>query len=164
KAGGWRGELFVTTKLRGSDQGHEPTLRALDQSLDRLGLDYVDLYLIHWPLPRRNLYVESWEAMVELRATGKARSIGVSNFQFEHIEAIVEATGVVPAVNQVELHPEFAQLALREFDSRRGIVTQAWRPLGKGGSLRDPLVASIAGKHGRTPAQIVLRWELELGV
>ena len=159
-----RDEIFVTTKLRGAEHGHRPTLRALDESLERLGLDHVDLYLIHWPLPRRNLYVESWRAMVELRESGKARSIGVSNFEPEHIERLVEATGVVPAVNQVELHPEISQPALRAFHAKRGIVTEAWRPLGKGSSLRDPEVLAIARKHGRTPAQIILRWEVELAV
>jgi 2,5-diketo-D-gluconate reductase A len=159
-----RRELFATTKLRGSEHGYRSTLRALDESLERLGLDEVDLYLIHWPLPRLKLYVESWKAMIELRERGKALSIGVSNFEPEHIDALIDATGVVPAVNQVELHPEFSQPTLRAYHSRKGIVTEAWRPLGKGGSLRDPVVGAIARKHGRTPAQVVLRWEHELGV
>ena len=159
-----RPELFVTTKLRGADHGYRSTLRALDESLERLGLDHVDLYLIHWPLPRLGRYVESWKAMIELRERGKALSMGVSNFQPEHIDALIDATGVVPAVNQVELHPEFSQPALRAYHSRKGIVTEAWRPLGKGASVQDPVVGAIARKHGRTPAQIILRWEHELGV
>jgi len=130
-----RRELFVTTKLRGSEHGYRSTLRALDRSLERLGLEDVDLYLIHWPLPRLKLYVESWKAMIELRERGKALSIGVSNFEPEHIDALIDATGVAPAVNQVELHPEFSQPALRAYHSRKGIVTEAWRPLGKGSSL-----------------------------
>jgi len=159
-----RGELFVTTKLRGADHGYRSTLGALDESLERLGLEYVDLYLIHWPLPRMNLYVDSWRAMVELRKQGKTRSIGVSNFEREHLEALIQAIGIVPAVNQIELHPEFSQPALRAFHASQGIVTEAWRPLGKGSSLAAPIVQGIAGKHGKTPAQVVLRWELELGV
>ncbi len=159
-----RSELFVTTKLRGSDHGHGETLRALEASLERLGLDHVDLFLIHWPLPRIGRYVDSWRAMIELRQAGKARSIGVSNFEPEHVEALVQATGVVPAVNQIELHPDFAQPARRAFHASRGIVTEAWRPLGKGGATRDPVVAEVARKHGRTPAQVVLRWEIDLGV
>lgn len=159
-----RHEVFVTTKLRGADHGYRSTLRALDESLERLGLGEVDLYLIHWPLPRLGLYVESWKAMIELRERGKALSIGVSNFEPEHIDALIDATGVVPAVNQVELHTEFSQPALRSYHAKKGIVTEAWRPLGKGGSIRDPVVGAIAQKHGRTPAQIILRWEHELGV
>jgi 2,5-diketo-D-gluconate reductase A len=159
-----RRELFVTTKLRGSDHGYAATLRALDESLERLGLEDVDLFLIHWPLPRRKLYVDSWKAMIELREKGRVRSIGVSNFEPEHLQTLIDATGVVPAVNQVELHPEFSQPALRAFHAAHGIVTEAWRPLGKGSALRAPIVESIARKHARTPAQIVLRWEIELGV
>jgi 2,5-diketo-D-gluconate reductase A len=159
-----RHEVFVTTKLRGADHGYRSTLRALDESLERFGLGEVDLYLIHWPLPRLGLYVESWKAMIELRERGKALTIGVSNFEPEHIDALIDATGVVPAVNQVELHTEFSQPALRSYHAKKGIVTEAWRPLGKGGSIRDPVVGAIAQKHGRTPAQIILRWEHELGV
>lgn len=159
-----RRELFVATKLRGADHGYRSTLAALDRSLDLLGLEDVDLYLIHWPLPRRKLFVESWQAMIELRAKGKARSIGVSNFEPEHIQALIDATGVVPSVNQVELHPEFSQPVVRTFDASRGTLTQAWRPLGKGKAVQEPLLMGIARKHGKTPAQIILRWELELGV
>jgi len=159
-----RRELFVATKLRGADHGYRSTLAGLDRSLELLGLEDVDLYLIHWPLPRRKLFVESWQAMIELRAKGKARSIGVSNFEPEHVQALIDATDVVPAVNQIELHPEFSQPVLRAFDAARGILTQAWRPLGKGKAVQEPLVMEIARKHGKSPAQIILRWELDLGV
>jgi 2,5-diketo-D-gluconate reductase A len=159
-----RQSLFITTKLRGAEHGYEASLRALDSSLARLGLDYVDLYLIHWPLPRKDLYAESWRALVRMREEGRARSIGVSNFEPVHIERLLSDTGVAPAVNQIELHPDFAQPALRSFDAKHHIVTESWRPLGKGAVLNDPVLLAIARKHGKTPAQVVLRWHLELGL
>jgi 2,5-diketo-D-gluconate reductase A len=159
-----RGEVFVTTKLRGAQHGYERTVTGLDESLARLGLDHVDLYLIHWPLPGMGLFVDSWRALVDLRAAGKARSIGVSNFTPHHIEQLVESTGVLPAVNQVELHPDFAQPELRAWHDTRGIVTEAWSPLGPHSDiLSHPAIAAVAAAHGRTPAQVVLRWHVQIG-
>ncbi len=159
-----REELFVTTKLWNSDQGRDSALRAFDASLERLGLDYVDLYLIHWPMPRRGTYLETWRAFEELRRDGRARSIGVSNFTVETLRHIVDETDVVPAVNQIELHPYLQQPGLRAFHAEHGIRTEAWAPLGQGqGLLDDPALADIGRAHGRTPAQVALRWSLQLG-
>jgi 2,5-diketo-D-gluconate reductase A len=157
-----RDELFVTTKLWNTDQGYDEALRAFDASAARLGLDRVDLYLVHWPAPKQDRYVASWRALAELHAAGRIRAIGVSNFQPAHVERVVEATGVVPAVNQVELHPWLQQAELRRFHAEHGIVTEAWSPLAQGALLADPVVTSIADKHGRTPAQVVLRWHVQL--
>jgi 2,5-diketo-D-gluconate reductase A len=159
-----RGEIFVTTKLWNNDHGHDAAVRALDQSLERLGFDYVDLYLIHWPVPSTDRYVETWRALCELRSAGRARSIGVSNFTIEHLERIIDATGQVPVLNQIELHPEFQQEGLRRYHREHRILTEAWSPLGQGqGLLEDPRLAEIASAHGRTPAQVVLRWHIQLG-
>lgn len=159
-----RSEVFVTTKLRGADHGFDATLRAFDASARRLGLESVDLYLIHWPLPERDLYVDSWRAFVRLREEGRVRSVGVSNFEPEHIQRLVTETGVMPVVNQVELHPDFAQQALREDAAARGILVEAWSPLGQGGELlKREVITRLAKKHGRSPAQIILRWHVELG-
>ncbi|MCE4224357.1 aldo/keto reductase [Methylobacterium sp. C25] len=159
-----RDEIFVTTKLWNDHQGYDSTLRAFDESLGRLGLDEVDLYLIHWPCPQRDLYVDTWRALAQLKQEGRARSIGVSNFQAEHLERIIADTGVVPAVNQIELHPHFQQRALRDVHARLGIVTESWSPLGQAKALNDPVLVEIARRHGRTPAQIVLRWHLDSGL
>jgi len=159
-----REEIFVTTKLWNDDQGYESALSTFRQSLERLATDYVDLYLIHWPAPARGRYVETWKAFCQLKQEGRARSIGVSNFTIEHLERIIEATGVVPVVNQIELHPRFAQAELRSFHAERGIVTEAWSPLARGGELLDePVLGEIAAAHQRTPAQVVLRWHVQLG-
>ena len=159
-----RDELFVTTKLPGSAHGSSEPRAALESSLSRLGLDHVDLYLIHWPNPLEDKYVETWAALVELRDAGLARSIGVSNFLPEHLDRIVEATGVAPAVNQVELHPYLPQVAQRGADAERDIVTQSWTPLGRGTDLlTEPVVVQVAEKHGVTPAQAVLRWHVDVG-
>ncbi|GAA2093392.1 aldo/keto reductase [Streptomyces albiaxialis] len=159
-----RDELFVTTKLWNTEQGYDAALRAFDASLSRLGLDHVDLYLIHWPVPARDTYVETWRALEEIHADGRARAIGVSNFQPAHLQRLFDVSGVVPAVNQIELHPRLQQDALRAFDAEHGVATEAWSPLGRGnGVLDDPAVLAIAEKHGRTPAQTVLRWHLQLG-
>ncbi|MGN6108617.1 MAG: aldo/keto reductase [Kofleriaceae bacterium] len=158
-----RGEVFVASKLRGRDHGYDAALRGFEASAERLGLDYVDLYLIHWPLPHKDLFVETWRAFVRLRDEGRVRSIGVSNFQPHHIERLIDEVGVTPVVNQIELHPDFAQPALRAFDARHGIATEAWSPLGRGEVLHDEVITSIAHAHGWTPAQVVLRWHLELG-
>ncbi|MDQ6817083.1 MAG: aldo/keto reductase [Actinomycetota bacterium] len=158
-----RDELFLTTKLPNDDHGRDRTHRALHASLERLAQDYVDLYLIHWPVPGRDLYVDTWEALIELREEGVARSIGVSNFLPEHLERIIDATGVTPVANQVELHPRFQQPELRRFHERHRIVTEAWSPLGQGSILDDPTIEKIASAHRRTPAQVVLRWHAQLG-
>jgi len=165
KAAGAAAEaVFVTTKLWNENQGYDAALQAFDKSLERLGLPALDLYLIHWPSPHRNLYVESWKALVRLKQEGRAKSIGVSNFQPEHLERIIGETGVTPAVNQVELHPRFQQRALREVHARLGIATESWSPLGQGQLLSDPVVTAIAAKHGKTPAQVVIRWHLDNGL
>lgn len=162
-----RDELFVTTKLWNSASEtwtRESVLREFDASLDKLGLDYVDLYLIHWPRAMRDDYLTIYRTFVEIAASGRAKAIGVSNFQPEQIERVIAETSVVPAVNQIELHPNFAQTELRALHARHGIVTEAWSPLGQGrGLLEDPTLARIAAKHGRTTAQVVLRWHVELG-
>jgi 2,5-diketo-D-gluconate reductase A len=159
-----RSDLFVTTKLWNDDQGHANALSAFEHSIERLGDDYVDLYLIHWPAPSRGLYVETWKALCELKADGRARSIGVSNFTIQNLEEIISATDVVPAVNQVELHPRLIQTDLRAFHREHGIVTEAWSPLGRGGDLlEEPVLEEIAARHERTTAQVVLRWHVQLG-
>ncbi|MEG8275137.1 aldo/keto reductase [Streptomyces sp. AHA2] len=159
-----REEIVVTTKLPGRHHGYEETLASFEESRTRLGLEYVDLYLIHWPLPRQDRYVDSWKAMVELRDEGLVRSIGVSNFTPAHIERLEQETGVLPSVNQIELHPFLPQDELRAFHAARNIVTESWSPLGRGTSLlQDPALARIAGAHGVTPGQVVLRWHVQLG-
>ncbi|HKT54065.1 MAG TPA: aldo/keto reductase [Caulobacteraceae bacterium] len=157
-------DVFVTTKLWNESQGFERTQRAFEKSLRRLGLDQVDLYLIHWPAPGQDLYLESWRALIQLQKEGLTKSIGVSNFAVEHLRRIIDETGVVPVVNQIELHPSFQQAPLRAFHAEHGIATESWSPLGRGAALSDPVLARIAAKHGRTPAQIVLRWHLDLGL
>jgi 2,5-diketo-D-gluconate reductase A len=158
-----REDIFVATKVWNDRHGYDETLRACEESLGRLALDYVDLYLVHWPVPQRGAYVDTWRALMRLREDGRARSIGVCNFTVEHLKRVIDATGSTPSVNQVELHPRFQQKALRAFHQEAGIVTEAWAPLGRGGLLDDPVIQAIAGKHGRTPAQIVLRWHLDGG-
>ncbi|BBE74017.1 aldo/keto reductase [Oharaeibacter diazotrophicus] len=159
-----REDVFVTTKLWNDDQGYDQALRAFDASLGRLGLDYVDLYLIHWPAPRRDLYVDSWRALIRLREEGRARSIGVSNFTADHLRRIVAETGVPPVLNQIELHPRFQQGALRAAGAKLGVATESWSPLGQGRLLADPAITAIAAKHGRTPAQVIVRWHVESGL
>ena len=159
-----REELFVTTKLWNTDQGYDAALRALDASLGRLRLDYVDLYLIHWPQPALDAYQETWRAFEKIVADGRARAVGVSNFQPAHLERLIGGSSVVPAVNQIELHPRLPQAELRRLHAHHGIATEAWSPLGQGkGLLDNPLIAGVAARHGRTPAQVVLRWHLQLG-
>lgn len=157
-----RDEVFVTTKLWNSAQGYDEAFRAFDESMGKLGLDRLDLYLIHWPAPKQDRYVDTWRALGKLYADGRVRAIGVSNFQPAHLDRVVEATGAVPAVNQVELHPRLQQAELRAFHARHGIATEAWSPLAQGALLADPVVTGIAAKHGRTPAQVVLRWHVQL--
>ena len=158
-----RAELFVTTKVWNDDQGYDSALRAFDASLGRLGLDHVDLYLIHWPKPSLDRYVETWRALEKLYADRRVRAIGVSNFQPDHLRRLLDETDIVPAVNQIELHPDLQQEQLRRFHAEHGVVTEAWSPLGQGLALRHPVVADLAHRHGRTPAQVVLRWHVQLG-
>ncbi|MDA5193900.1 aldo/keto reductase [Govanella unica] len=159
-----RAELFITTKLWNEDQGYDSALRAFDESMTLLGLDYLDLYLIHWPVPGRGFYLDSWRAMIRLRDEGRVRSIGVSNFMIPHLEHVMAETGVVPAVNQIELHPMFQQSELRAFHQAKGIATESWSPLGRGAALDDPGLQAIASKYDKSPAQVVLRWHMELGL
>ncbi len=159
-----REEIVVTTKLPGRHHGYEETLASFEESRARLGLEYVDLYLIHWPLPRVDRYVDSWKAMIRLREEGLVRSIGVSNFTAEHIERLEKETGVLPSVNQIELHPLLPQEDLRAFHAGKNIVTESWSPLGRGTPLlQDPAVARIAEAHGVSAGQVVLRWHTQLG-
>ena len=158
-----RGEVFITTKCFNFDHGHEESTKALNDSLERLELDYVDLYLIHWPVPSKGKYAETWRAFVEAKANGKVRSIGVSNFNAPHLDEIIEDSGVTPSVNQIELHPRLQQQGLRHHNEELGIATEAWSPLAQGQVLDDPVIGGIADTHGRTPGQVVLRWHVQLG-
>lgn len=158
-----RNDLFVTTKVWNADQGYDSTLKACEGSLARLGLDYVDLYLIHWPAPERDLYVETWKAMIHLKKEGFIKSIGVSNFRISDLERLINETGIVPVLNQIELHPAFQQHELRHFHKKHHIATEAWSPLGQGKLLEDTSLAEIADAHGKTVAQIILRWHIEIG-
>ena len=158
-----RGDVYVTTKVGNDDQGYDSTLHAFDASVRRLGIEQVDLYLIHWALPSRDLYVDTWHALVELQTQGRVRSIGVSNFNPPHLDRIVAETGVTPTINQIELHPYLQQAPLRAADDERGIVTESWSPIGQGqGLLDDPVLADIADGHDATPAQVVIAWHLAL--
>ncbi|MXV43828.1 aldo/keto reductase [Saccharibacter sp. 17.LH.SD] len=153
--------IFVTTKLWNDDQGYDSTLRAFEKSARLLKRDVVDLYLIHWPMPRQGQYVESWKALIHLQKEGRIRSIGVSNFEEEHLVHLMDETGVVPVINQIELHPYFQQRSLRAFHAKHRIQTEAWRPLGKGVILGNSLIQTIAQKYKRSSAQVILRWHLQ---
>jgi 2,5-diketo-D-gluconate reductase A len=155
--------MFVTTKLWNTEHGFDAALRAFDASRQRLGVDTIDLYMIHWPVPSLDLYVDSWRALARLKKDGAVRSIGVSNFTVPHLQRLIDATGIVPAVNQIELHPQFQQRAQRQFHAKAGIVTEAWSPLGFGKALASKTVSNIAGKHGRSAAQVVIRWHIQSG-
>ncbi len=159
-----RSEFFVTTKCFNSDHGYDSATRALKTSLGQLELEHVDLYLIHWPVPSQDRYVETWQAFIDAQQAGLARAIGVSNFQPAHLRRIIDETGVTPAVNQIELHPYLQQAGLRREHADRGIVTEAWSPLAQGLVLDDPAIASIADAHAKSPAQVVLRWHIQLGI
>ncbi len=158
-----RDEVFVTTKVFNDQHGHEEATRALDASLERLGMDHVDLYLIHWPVPAHDRYVETWQALVDAQRAGRTRAIGVSNFEPHHLERIIEATGVTPAVNQIELHPYLQQHELRRFHDEHGIVTEAWSPLAQSKAVDDETIAAIGEAHGKTAGQVTLRWHLQRG-
>jgi len=159
-----REDVFVTTKLWNTDHGYDSARRAFDSSISELGLDYVDLYLIHWPVPAQDKYVETWKALEKIQADGAARAIGVSNFQIAHLNRLLDEADVAPAVNQVEAHPRMQQGELRNFHEQHGIVTEAWSPLARGGELLETdVVRTVARKHGKTPAQAVLRWHIEMG-
>ncbi|MEU5272914.1 aldo/keto reductase [Streptomyces hygroscopicus] len=158
-----RDDLFITTKLWNTDQGYDATLKAFDASLDKLGLDYVDLYLIHWPTPARDLYRESWKAIEKLAADGRIRAAGVSNFQPPHLRRLLEGADLVPVINQIELHPGLQQHELRALHADLNIATEAWSPLAHGAVLGDDAITTIAAQHGKSPAQVVLRWHLQLG-
>jgi 2,5-diketo-D-gluconate reductase A len=162
-AGIARGDVYVVTKLWNADQGYDTTLRAFDESLARLGIDYLDLYLIHWPLPEVDAYVDTFKAFAHLRDQGRVRSIGVSNFEPEHLKTLIDESGIVPAVNQIELHPLLPQYELRELHASLGIATEAWSPLGQGSLLANATVVDIADAHGKTPAQVLIRWHVQLG-
>jgi 2,5-diketo-D-gluconate reductase A len=158
-----REELFVTTKIWNEDQGYDRTLAAIDESLSRLNIDYIDMLLIHWPKPEQDLYLETWLAFEKALAAGKLRGIGVSNFQPHHLERLLAAGGTVPALNQVELHPGLQQVQVRAFNAKHGIATEAWSPLARGRFDENEQVLSIAQKHGKSPAQVIIRWHIELG-
>ena len=158
-----RSAIFVTTKCFNSDHGYDAATRACHTSLELLDIGAIDLYLIHWPVPAQDLYVDTWRAFIDLQAEGLVRSIGVSNFQPAHLERLVAETDVAPTVNQIELHPWLQQAELRRLHSDLGIVTEAWSPLARGRALDHPVLGAIAERHGRTPAQVVLRWHVQLG-
>jgi 2,5-diketo-D-gluconate reductase A len=160
-----RDEVFVTTKVWNDDHGRDATLRAFDGSMARLGLDVLDLFLIHWPVPRQDKYVETWQALRELRDEGRVRAVGVCNFHAPHLQRLFDETGEWPSINQVELHPYLQQAPLREFHSAHGIVTESWSPLASGKRvLDDPVIRRVAQDHGATPAQVVIAWHLALGL
>ena len=158
-----REEIFVTTKLWNEQQGFDSTLEAFEKSLGRLAMDHVDLYLIHWPVPTQDLFVETWKAFERIREEGRSRTIGVSNFRIEDIERLQSETETAPTINQVELHPRFQQAELRAWHAEHGIATEAWSPLGQGRLLDEAPIVEIAERHGKTPAQAILRWHLQLG-
>ena len=158
-----RDEVFVTTKCFNTNHGYDEATAALQRSLSRLGFDALDLYLIHWPVPKRDRYVDTWRAFVDAEKAGRTRAIGVSNFQPDHLRRVIDETGVTPAINQVELHPYFQQRELRRAHEELGIVTEAWSPLAQGAVLDEPTITTIADAHGKTPGQVVIRWHLQLG-
>jgi len=158
-----REEVFVTTKLWNSEQGYDSTLAAFDKSLERLGLDQVDLYLIHWPMPTEDRFLDTWRAFERIQDEGRARSIGVSNFRIEDLERLEAEAERLPTVNQIELHPQLQQCALRTWHAGHGIATEAWSPLAQGALLEDETIVTVAARHEKTPAQTILRWHLQLG-
>ena len=164
KSGVARDALFITSKLRNGGHAYDDALRAFDKTMAELGMDVLDLFLIHWPVPKQGKYVEAWKALIQLQKDGRIRSIGVSNFNIDHLERIIGETGVTPVVNQIELHPSFQQRDKRAFHKQHNIRIESWSPLGQGQELKDPVIGQIARKHGKTPAQVVIRWHLEEGL
>lgn len=163
-AGVPRSELFITSKLRNGAHQRDAALRAFDDTMRKLGIDQIDLFLIHWPVPSQNKYVEAWQTLVELRKAGRIKSVGVSNFNQDHLERIVGETGVTPVVNQIELHPRFQQRDKRDFHKKHNIHIESWSPLGSGRLLSDPTLEKLAKKHGKSVAQIIIRWHLQEGL
>jgi 2,5-diketo-D-gluconate reductase A len=163
-AGISREELFITTKLRNGAHDYDEAIKAFERSAQKLGLDYLDLFLVHWPVPEQDKYVDAWRALVELKNQGRVRSIGVSNFLPEYVNRIADATGVLPVINQVELHPKYQQRDIREYHERLNIALECYSPLGSGAVLDDPVIGEIAKKHGKSVSQIILRWELDQGL
>ncbi|HEY4092561.1 MAG TPA: aldo/keto reductase [Luteibacter sp.] len=164
KSGIARSDIFLTSKLWNSEQGFDSTLRAFDASLKKLGTDYLDMYLIHWPTPKRDRYVDTWKAFIRLREEGRIRSIGVSNFQPDHLERIIKETGVAPVVNQIEVHPDFAQNDVAAANRKHNVITEAWSPLGQGGDLlKNETLVTLGKTYGKSPAQVILRWHVQLG-
>jgi 2,5-diketo-D-gluconate reductase A len=159
-----RDELYITSKLRNGAHKRDDALRAFDDTMQKLGVDQIDLFLIHWPVPSQDRYVEAWKTLIELKNAGRIKSIGVSNFNEDHLERIIGETGVTPAVNQIELHPRFQQRDKREFHAKHNIQIESWSPLGSGRLLDDPTLARIAGKHGKSVAQAIIRWHLQEGL
>lgn len=159
-----RDQIFVTSKLWNDAQGHDAALRAFDATMERCGLDYLDLYLIHWPLPALDAYVDTWKALIRLRDEGRVRSIGVANFHEPHLRRLIDETGVAPALNQIELHPSLTQERMRAVNKQLGIVTQSWTPLGRGDSFDAPAIRDAAARTGRTVAQVILRWHIQHGL
>jgi 2,5-diketo-D-gluconate reductase A len=159
-----RDKLFITTKLWNDAHGYDATLKAFDASLKKLQLDYVDLYLIHWPVPKQKLFIESWRAFAKLKEDGRVKSIGVSNFNIPHLQTLIDETGIAPTVNQIELHPQMQQQELRQFHKEHSIATESWSPLGQGTILQDATIGAIAKKHRKTPAQVIIRWHLDNGL
>lgn len=158
-----RKNIFLTTKVWNTDQGYDKTMQAFEESAKRLGVNAIDLYLIHWPVPARDLFVETWKALIRLKQENRVRSIGVCNFRIVDLERLIKETGVAPAINQVELHPQFQQKQLRIFHEKNNILTEAWAPLGRGQFLDNPVLQKIAAEHHKTVAQIILRWHMEMG-
>jgi len=159
-----RSELYITSKLRNAAHKRDAALKAFDETMNKLGIEQIDLFLIHWPLPGQDHYVEAWKTLIELRDSGRIKSIGVSNFNRDHLERIIGETGVTPAVNQIELHPRFQQRDKREFHAEKGIRIESWSPLGSGRLLGDPTIEGIAKKHGKSTAQVIIRWHLQQGL
>ncbi|RRH87750.1 aldo/keto reductase [Mesorhizobium tamadayense] len=163
-AGVPRAELFITSKLRNGGHQRDAALRAFDDTMQKLGIDQIDLFLIHWPVPSQNKYVEAWKTLVELKQAGRIKSVGVSNFNQDHLERIIGETGVTPAVNQIELHPRFQQRDKRDFHKKHNIHIESWSPLGSGRLLADPTLAAIAKRYGKSVAQVIIRWHLQEGL
>jgi len=164
EAGVARSELFITSKLRNGGHARDLALRSFDETMQKLGIEQLDLFLIHWPVPSQGKYLEAWKTLVELKSQGRIRSIGVSNFNQDHLEKIIGETGVTPVVNQIELHPMFQQRDKRDFHRVHNIVIESWSPLGSGRALDNPTIAGIAQKHGKSIAQVIIRWHLQEGL